>query len=170
MTVPLWLFLIVLIWGAIVTFLWLVYNPLPFPDRGHRCFAVPDEKTAKLVVSILAKFGRLKEHFTFDPEQTHQTLLSDNTTVIISQDEGHNPILALNSLSIVVSNPKKSAQEAAHLLKTAGFETYVHLSAMPEIEGKVVILESDAFLSWVLVFRRHILAMGKPPNMRKLFR
>ena len=168
MSVPLWLFAIVVAWAVAVTIFCFVRNPLPFPDRGHRCFAVPNEQAARVVVAILGKLAGLPERFTFDPGPTHQTLLWDNTTVIIHHDKDSESRPAPNGLSVVANDPKASVREAAAMLKQAGFTATIRDDVMPEVGDKLVLLESDAFDGWVLVFRRHILAMGKPPNQRKL--
>lgn len=171
MSVPLWLFAITLIWAVAVTIFCFVRNPLPFPDRGHRCFAVPNEQASRVVVTILAKLAGLPERFTFDPGPTHQTLLWDNTTVIIRHDQViREQGIATNGLSVVVSSPKASALEAAAMLKQAGFTATINDDVMPEVGDKFVLLASDAFDGWVLAFRRHILVMGKPPNQRKLLK
>lgn len=169
MSVPWWLFAIALVWAIAVTIFCFVRNPLPFPDRGHRCFSVTNEQAARVVVTILGKLAGLPERFTFDPGPTHQTLLWDNTTVIIYHDQViREQNLALNGLSVVVSNPKASAWEAAAMLKQAGFTAIIKDDVMPEASDKFILLSSDAFDGWVLAFRRHILAMGKPPNQRKI--
>lgn len=165
-----WSFLIVCVYATVITIFCFVRNPLPFPDRGHRCFAVPSEKAAKTVVRILGNLG-LPERFTFDAGPTHQTLLWDNTTVIISHS--HDPTseeakLPPNGLSVVVSNPKERAREAAAMLTQAGFTATVRENVIPEAGDKFALLESNAFNGWVLVFRRHLVVMGKPPNQRKL--
>lgn len=171
MRVPLWLFVIVVIWAIAVTIFCFFRNPLPFPDRGHRCFAVPNENAARVVVTILGKLAGLRERFSFDPGPTHQTLLWDNTTVIIY----HDPIireqeLPPNGLSVVVSNPKESAQEAATMLRHAGFTATIEDSLISGDDNKLIGLSSNAFDGWLMVFRRHILAMGKPPNEHKLLK
>lgn len=171
MSIPLWLFVIALVWAIAVTIFCFVRNPLPFPDRGHRCFAVPNEQAAKVVTTILGKLAGLPERFTFDPGPTHQTLLWDNTTVIIYHDQAiREQGLAPNGLSVVVGSPKASAREAAVMLKQAGFTADIKDGVMPEVGDKFVLLASNAFDGWVLAFRRHILAMGKPPNQRKLLK
>src|SRR3989344_1998701 len=169
MSVPLWLFLIALVWATAVTMFFLIRNPLPFPDRGHRCFAVPNEQAARVVVTILGKLAGLPERFTFDPGPTHQTLLWDNTTVIIHHDQAiREQGLSPNALSVVVSDPRVSAWAAAALLERAGFTAIVKDDVIPEAKDKFVLLTSNAFDGWALAFRRHILVMGKPPNQRKL--
>jgi hypothetical protein len=169
MHVPLWLFVVALVWAVMVTVFWLVRNPLPFPDRGHRCFAVPNEQAAKAVVEILGKLAGLPERFTFEPEPTRQTLLWDNATVIIRHDDSNREQeIAPNGLSVVVNNPRRSAYEAAATLRRAGFTAEIKDDVMSKASGKLVVLTSSAFDGWVLVFRRHLLVMGKPPNRRKL--
>ena len=166
--IPLWLFLFVISWAILVTIFCFYRNPLPFPDRGHRCFAVKGEVAAKITVTILGKVG-LPERFTFDAGPTHQTLLWDNTTVIMSLDKSiREQKIPPNGLSVAVSNPKASAKEAAGMLEQAGFTAQIHENVVPEMGDKFVLLESDAFDGWVMVFRRHILALGPPPNQRKL--
>ena len=170
-----WLFALVcvcvcvFVWAITVTIFFFIRNPLPFPDRGHRCFAVPNEQAARIVVTILGKIGGLSERFTFDAGPTHQTLLWDNTTVIIYHDQLiRDQGLPPNGLSLVVKNPKASAGEVATMLKRAGFTADIKEDFMPEIGNKFVLLSSNAFDGWILAFRRHILIMGKPPNQRKL--
>ncbi|KKS45027.1 MAG: hypothetical protein UV08_C0011G0025 [Parcubacteria group bacterium GW2011_GWA2_42_18] len=165
------LFTVVLIWAITVTLFLFVRNPLPFPDRGHRCFAVPNEQAAKVVVTILGKLAGLPERFSFDTGPAHQTLLCDNTTVIIYYDQYDHPALKLgllpNIFSVVVSNPKASAREAVAMLERAGFTADIKYDVLPEVGDKFVMITSNAF-NFTMVFRRHILAMGKPPNKRKL--
>lgn len=163
------LFVIILAWAVTVTFFCFMWNPLPFPDRGHRCFTVPSENAAKVVATILGKLGGLPERFTFDAGPTHQTLLWDNTTVIIWFDPSV-PEKG-DAISVVVSDPKASARDAATILRQAGFSADIRYDVMPEVgDNKFVLLRSDAFNGWVLAFRRHILAMGSPPNQRKLLK
>ena len=163
-------FVAVLVWAVMATILGFVWNPLPIPDRGHRCFAVPSEDAAKVVVSVLEGVG-LSENFTFDAGPTHQTLLSDNETVIISHDQvAGEQQLPPNGLSVVVGDPRASAKGAAAMLERAGFTAFIKYDLDPMLGDKLVVLQSSAFDGWVLVFRRHVLVMGKPPNQRQLMK
>lgn len=162
------LFVIILVWAVTVTFFCFVWNPLPFPDRGHRCFVVPNEQAARTVVTILGELGGLPERFTFDAGPTHQTLLWDNTTVIMSFDPSAHD--QGNAISVVVTDPRESAVAAAAILKQAGFTANIKYGVAPELGDKLVLLESNACNGWALVFRRHILSMGSPPNQRKLLK
>ena len=159
---------VLLAWAVLATFFLLLRNPLPLPDRGHRCFAVKDIQAQRIVASILKQFG-LPERFTFTAGPTHQTLLWDNTTVIIRHEgdvraEGLEP----NAISVVVPDPLSAAKFAARALFVAGFKSEVKEGILPEIADKFVLVTSDAFDGWVLAFRRHILAMGPPLNKRKI--
>ncbi len=169
MSVPLWVGVALLVWAIAVTVFCFVRNPLPFPDRGHRCFAVPNERAAAVVTTILGRFGGVPERFTFDSGPTHQTLLWDNTTVIIHFDQVvRDRGLAMNALSTVVRHPTASAREAATLLQQQGFSATMTDDVDPDVGDKLVLLASDAFEGWVMVFRRHILAMGKPTTRKLL--
>lgn len=171
MSVPLWVCMILLAWAIAVTVFCFVRNPLPFPDRGHRCFAVPNARAATVVATILGRLGGVPERFTFDSGPTHQTLLWDNTTVIIHFDQiVRDQGLAPNALSVVVRHPKAGAREAAALLEQQGFSATITCDVDPDVGDKLVLLASNAFEGWVMVFRRHILAMGKPTTLRRLSR
>jgi len=155
------------IYAGFTTYALFEKNPLPFPDRGHSCFAVPDERAARVVLTIFSEIGGLDERFTFEPLPTHQMLMWDNTTVLIWHDELKDG-MAANGRSLVVQNPTTAAHAAANILKQAGYTATIHENLIPDAGDKLVIIESDAFVDWVLVFRKHILKMGSPPNKRKL--
>ncbi len=172
MFVPLWLFVLFVAaaaWAIVITLLFFYHNPLPFPDRGHRCFAVPNIKAAAYIGGILRDLGGLSEKFTFFVGGTTQTLFSDNTTVLITHDSRHSvEELPPNALSLVSHDPTVAARAAAQKLQTAGFQAKVHLDVIPTLGDKLVAVSSNAFDGWILIFRRHALAMGKPPGMCKI--
>lgn len=92
-----------------------------------------------------------------------QETVLEGGTIIIGYDEdflARNGIPP-NGISIPVRNPKKSVIEAAKMLKTAGFTASIKENVFPQVGDKFVMLESNAFHGWVLVFRRHILLMGE---------
>jgi hypothetical protein len=132
---------------------------------------VPDEKAARVVVSMLHKLGRLPERFTFDPLPTHQTLLWDNTTVVIRYDDDPRMAgFARNAISVVVRDPRAAARQAAAMLEAAGFTATVIDDLVEPGGDKIAVVASDAFDGWILAVRRHILAMGKPPNLHKMMK
>ena len=169
MSVPLWVFGVVTAWALAASFFAFYRNPLPFPDRGHRCFAVPNEQAARTVVTIFNEIVNLPERFTFDSGAARQTILWDNTTAIM-QFTPHIRALGipLSAVSVVVDKPLAKAKEAAAHLERDGFTASIMENLDPTLGDKIVVLVSNAFEDWVLVLRRHALAMGKPPNMKKL--
>lgn len=68
----------------------------------------------------------------------------------------------MNALSIVTRHPRASAREAAAMLHQQGFSATVMENVDPAVGNKLVLLISDAFEGWGLVFRRHLLRMGRP--------
>lgn len=157
------------VWAGLITLFCFVRNPLPFPDRGHRCFAVAGEKVTKVVVGIMKRAG-LPERFTFDAGPTTQTLLWDNTTVIMQHD--NNVLkkgLPQNAISVNVKNPTESAEKAKEDFEREGFDCKIHHNIIPEADEKFVLLEvNEALVGWVLAFRRNVLSMPKLQNKRKL--
>lgn len=164
--IPLWLFLVTLVWALVATIFLLYRNPLPIPDRGHRCFAVPNETAAQVVLKILGEIGGVPERFTFISNPTRQTVLWDNTTVIIRYSE---PLAGIprNAISIVTEVPILSAENAATLLREKGFAANLETGVFPRLEGELVFLTSTAFDGWSLVFRKHMLEMPSPEFMPK---
>lgn len=143
-------------------------NTIPAIDYGHRCFRIRDERTAKILLPLLQPFG-LTENFTFSPGETNQTLLSDGTTVLIWFNKAVSADLQQNGFSIVSDNPADDADWVAGELRQEGFKCQIrHDIFPPEMKEKIVILESDAFLGWVMVFRRHSFKMGERPNLRNI--
>lgn len=169
--IPLWIFAVVFGYAVVITIFCFYRNPLPFPDNGHRLFAVVNEEAAKAVVTIMDIVGGLPERFTFDPGTTHQTVLWDNTTVIIYHDEDMKKKgLPLDGISIEVDNPELRSRQAKEILENNGFKCDIHRNILPEAKDKFVMITSDAFFpDRGLGLRRHILKMGKPPGKRKLF-
>lgn len=145
----------------------LIRNKIPVLDYGHRCFGVPSEATARLLLQILEPFG-LKENFTFSPANTNQTLLNDGSTVLIWFEETvTREKLPPNGFSVVSKNPIRDADIAAEFLEQMGYSSKVHL-LMPHKTNNIAIVESEAFLGWVLVFRLHSFKMGERPNLRRI--
>jgi len=162
---------IIWIW-AIVATLWAVgatamhiRNPLPFPDRGHRAYGVPDEKARQTVVNILQEVTPLRERFTFDSGATHQTLMWDNFTVIHYMDSDIQKAknVSGNGLSVAVDDPTASAKRAVELLKAQGYQAEILTGINYDLpEGYLVPVTSNAFNDWALVFRRPLVKMPYP--------
>jgi hypothetical protein len=149
-------------WAIVMTCFLFYRNPLPFPDQGHRLYGVPDDKARQVVVQILEEVGGLDEHFTFDAEPVHQTVMWDGKTVIAYFDKEAESI-PQNGMSIAVSNPRASAEQTVSMLKKAGYEAHWQdniWKGMPE--NTLILVQSNAFKGWGLVYRLSALKMPYP--------
>jgi hypothetical protein len=160
-----------LIWATIATVWALVatvmhrWNPLPFPDRGHRVFALSSEAARMAVIRALRTTGNLRDRFTFQAGPTLQTLMWDGFTVLnhLSPDDPEIAQLPGNGLSLPVKDPAAAAELAVEQLCDAGFPSVKHEITDPSLPpNHLIVVESKAFSGWVLVFRRSLLRMPKP--------
>lgn len=157
------LFILTFLWALVATMM-VIRNPFPFPDHGHRCFGVRSEQARQTVVQVIEKIGGLQERFTFDFGPTHQTLMWDSSTVINYLEDDDRLGTAI---SLAVSDPGTAAQEAAVILKNAGYTAFLDTTIDDGLPPNYfVLLQSDAFDGWVMAFRRPILKMPRP-NIRK---
>jgi hypothetical protein len=152
------------IWAVVATIM-VLRNPLPFPDRGHRAFGVPDERARQIVVNLLYETGSLKERWTFDSGPTHQTLLWDGFTVINHVDEAfqRERDLPSTAISLAVKDPQAAAQRAVALLTESGYKAEWEDNLDSDLPpNHLVAVRSDAFRGWLLVFRRPLIHMPRP--------
>ncbi|MEK7650765.1 MAG: hypothetical protein AAB364_02775 [Patescibacteria group bacterium] len=168
-----WYHWLLLAYAVVLTGLYVKKTVFPFCDRGHDCFAVPNEEVAKKLVYFLQQRAGLGEKFTFDPVPTHQTVLADSQRVIIWHEpllKGDEP-LPPNGMSIIVDDPVSEAHNFVTGFNQSlghAYQTRVILNHMPEAKGNLAIVTSTAFLGWVLVFRKHVMNMGPKPRMRRI--
>ncbi|MCC6290636.1 hypothetical protein IT398_01025 [Candidatus Nomurabacteria bacterium] len=144
-------------------------NKIPIIDWGHRCFVVPNERATKVLLALLKPLG-LRENFTFSPGKTNQTVLNDGTTVFVWFDESV-PIelQKKNGISIVTKNPQAEALRWGKELQARGYCCVIRDDVFPpKWSNKVVVLETNALVNSVIVFRRHSLDMGGRPGLRKI--
>lgn len=152
------LWLLTLAWAVVATWM-VIRNPLPFPDHGHRAFGVPNKKAEETVVDILEEAG-LKVRFRFRSGPSEHTLFWDNMTDIHRVDSSVQASLSGNGISVVVKDPEAAATRATERLEAAGFLVQrVDWGLSPKY---LIVLTSDAFRDWALVFRRHQLRLPKP--------
>ena len=159
--IPVWIFVVsiagtVVILGIPLTGITLLHfrNPLPFPipDRGHRTFGVKDRKTRDVVTNVLEKVGGLRPKIRFVAGETHQLVFDDDCTVLMYFDEGSK--FSGCGLSRPVKDPMGAANAAAAILQEGDYTTNIQELIGEGLESNsVVVLESDAFDHWVLVFR-----------------
>ena len=154
----------------LVTILFFYRNPLPFPDRGHRIFGVPDERARRTVVELLGEVSALKERWTFDSGQVHQTLMWDGLTSIHYLDPEVQKTRKLlgSGLSVPTRDPQLSAMRAVEFLKNAGYEAKLVEGLILDLPpNHLVPVESNAFNGWNLVFRLPLHRMPFPKVRRK---
>lgn len=147
----------------------LLFSPLSvLRENGHTCLAVKNEEAARVLCQLFATHG-VHEQFTFDAGTTHQTLMTDNNTVLIWHDphKGTGSPLPPNGRSLISANPNCSAENAVTFLRIHGFTARI-ADRITNPNGDIVIVETDAFDNAVLVFRRHVMKLGKPPNKRRI--
>lgn len=164
-----------LVWAAVTT-LWavvatimLIRNPLPFPDRGHRAYGIPDEHVRGVVLRILSEIGNLKERFTFDAGPTHQTLMWDGHTIINRLDTEYagERRYSGNGLSLPVKSPTIAAERARTILTESGYTASVEEIADNDLPpDHLVVVTSNAFNEWALVFRRSLINMPRPKTRK----
>lgn len=121
-------------------------NPYPLvqiPDRGHRLFAAPDQKTHDLMVEVISRAG-LKPYRTFKAG-VHQTLLRDGFTVIAY---GEN--FEKNAISLPVENPLLEARSGQSFLAQKGMTAIISIPSK-ELGEKLVLLQTS--LAWDIVYR-----------------
>lgn len=165
---PYWLLVLLAGWGGILTLVLMVRRLIPFHDPGHRLFSVVSLDAQMAVIEVLARVAGLRELFTFDAGPT-QTVMRDNATVIAFHptpvsEQGLNPC----AFSMPVRNPTMSAHAAVAILRSRGFTAEIREDAIPDANGRFVMVTSNAFEGCQMAFRRHVLRMGAPPRRRRL--
>lgn len=153
------------LWALVITVMFFYRNPLPFPDRGHRIFGVPNEKARHDVVNLLREVSSLRARWTFDSGEVHQTLMWDGLTSIhyLDSETQRDRNLLGTGLSVPTSDPQAAATQAVEFLRREGYEAKIiegmNLDLPP---NHLVPIESNAFNGWNLVFRRPLHKMPFP--------
>lgn len=190
-TVSFWLFLVLL---CLVLFFTLIL--LSGLDQGHRGYVVANTKVVPLLAPILKRHSNINELLTCTTEPVFQVMMSGGLVftvpskdIVITNIEPAKVIASLerklqqgesltvselvtktgylpNFCSFLSKNPRVAIEETYKALKDAGFSVHILTGFMPGAEDKIALLASDAFVGWVLVFRRHLLAMPIPNDPR----
>lgn len=137
-------------------------NPLPFPDRDYHVFTARSEAGLIVLEEIMQRHGH-DPRFRADSEGVMRTIFSNGT--IINHAQPH--ILASlgdpsAALGFVVQDPDASAREVAALLRSRGFQANAIHGAEPGLP--IAFVSTDALSGAALVFRKHLLQMGKRPD------
>ncbi len=168
MTVPLWFFLVVLVWAVVATFARLIRKklpiPLPFPDQGFRIFVTTDQRAMNATAIGLGVHG-LVPKFRLNSASVKRVIFDDGMTILNVVD----PYLLEKmgdpgaAIAHVVHDPYGSALELVSYLRARGYTA--ELAQLPEVESNqeaMYYVKSDAFHHWVVIFRLHMIKMGRP--------
>ncbi len=136
-------------------------NPLPFPDRDYHVFSASSPSALVALESLMQNFGH-RPRFRIDSDEVDRTVFSNGTIINCP----HSRISAVlgnpgGAIGFVVSDPDGAARESARLLEAAGFQAEVILDAEPGLP--IAFVKTNALISGAVVFRKHVLKMGKKP-------
>lgn len=136
-------------------------NPLPFPDRDYHVFSASSPSALVALEHLMQSHGH-RPRFRIDSEQVDRTVFS-NGTIINSPGREISALLGNpgGALGFVVSDPDAAARESARLLEAAGFRAEVVIGAEPGLP--IAFVKTNALISGAIVFRKHVLKMGKKP-------
>ena len=136
-------------------------NPLPFPDRDYHVFSASSLPALVALEQLMRTLGH-RPRFRIDSDEVDRTVFSNGAII----NHPHPRIAAVlgepgGALGFVVPDPERAAREAAQLLEAAGFQAAVILDAEPGLP--ITFVKTSALVSGALVFRKHVLKMGRRP-------
>lgn len=151
--------LLVMIWAMAVA---NDRNPLPFPDRDYHVFTAKSESGLIVLEEIMQLHGH-DPRFRADSKGVQRTIFSNGTIINHAQPQ----LLATlgdpsAALGFVVQDPDASAREVAALLRSRGFQADAIHGAEPGLP--IAFVRTDALSGAALVFRKHLLQMGRRPD------
>jgi hypothetical protein len=187
MFVPIWLMIL-----SIIIFALALYAIASSLDQGHRCFVVTSTKVIQVLAPILQKHAGLTEIVTCRTPPVDQTMMTSGlvfmtppqgrmvanvepatTLALIQKSFPHDYQLSVddlltrmsyipNACSVLSSDPLAAVQETREALLLAGFSAHILVGFMRGQEDEITLIASDAFIGWILVFRRHLIRMTPP--------
>lgn len=136
-------------------------NPLPFPDRNYQVFTASSTGGLRALEELMREHG-LRPRFRADTDQVERTIFSDGTII----NSVHPQLLERlgspgGAIGLVADDPVAAATAAAELLERRGFDAEVIEDAEPGLP--IAFVRTDALSGAVIVFRRHMLRMGRRP-------
>lgn len=137
-------------------------NPLPFPDRDYQVFSTSSAEALVAMEDVMQSLGQ-RPRFRADSPNVQRTIFASGT--IINQPDPR-MLAQLGSpgaaLGFVVDDPDATARQIAKQLQAHGFQaTSIH-GAEPGLP--IAFVRTDALSGSALVFRKHVLRMGKKPD------
>lgn len=138
-------------------------NPLPFPDRDYHVFSASSAEALVAMEDVMQSLGQ-RPRFRVDSPNVQRTIFASGT--IINQTTDPRMLAQLGSpgaaLGFVVEDPDATARQVAQQLQARGFQaTSVH-GAEPGLP--IAFVRTNALSGSALVFRKHVLHMGKKPD------
>lgn len=137
-------------------------NPLPFPDRDYQVFSASSPEALVAMEDVMMSLGQ-RPRFRADSPNVQRTIFASGT--IINQPDPR-MLASLGApaaaLGFVVDDPDATARRVAKQLQERGFQAASIHGAEPGLP--IAFVRTDALSGSVLVFRKHVLRMGKKPD------
>lgn len=132
----------------------------PFPDTtGHRVFRVPS-KALPATKQIFQEYKPLTPRFGFKFAGTEQWVLRDGTTVLLVDDTG-----SKDGISVPLPTSESltaHAERAKNILESQGFA-----ADLTQLHDSLILVRSNAWPGWDLVFRREWYNMPQPEFIKE---
>lgn len=152
---------------ALMTGLWALAvahdrNPLPFPDRHYHVFSASSEGALIALEDVMQSHG-LRPRFRADSSHVQRTIFANGTIINHPDAQTLDELAGAGAaLGFVVADPDASARQVAAALRGRGFRaTSIH-DLEPGLP--IAFVRTDALHGSVVVFRKHVLKMGRRPD------
>ena len=123
-------------------------------------FFAPSPQAKDALVAFLARHG-LKERFQFNSDGVLRSILWDGTIINQSSPQALQKLgYAGACIGLVADDPVTSANGAAEVLRSRGFEAKLARDAEPDLPIAFVV--TNAMSSTVLNFRKHVIHLPRP--------
>lgn len=156
--VPLWLFLLVFVVGALGWVLFLFGWPPPLPDKGFRIITCPDEKRRRILLDLLAHWGghHFKVKFRDDSPGIFRSFLWDGITLVNSTtkqlfEDRPNPVF---TIAIPSRDPIVAAGATAADFRKMGYIAVISRDVDPTI-ARMDMVCCDELPGIGILFRHH---------------
>jgi hypothetical protein len=137
-------------------------NPLPMPDRNYQVFTTSSPDAMFAVVDLLARHGH-RPRFRADGEGVDRAILWDGTIINYTHPELFERLgRPAAAIGLVAADPVAAAMDAVAFFRERGYQAGMIEGAEPGLP--IVFVTTDALNGSVLVFRKHVLRMGRPPE------
>ena len=152
--------------GLAVFSLLLWKRALPFPDYGSFVFTCWDEQARRTILAIMTSHGQQPAYRADSPNISRAIFRSGLILNVVDpklREKLGNPA---GGFAIVVKSigPARAALSAAAFLRSEGYNAQVfEEDGMPD---KISFVVTNAMVGSILVFREHVMELGKPQPWR----